>query len=86
MNFKGATIIHKEPHFKKRKIIEASYMKLEEENLPISQASVDFPALWLPIIRKELKRNHIKPSLNSIPENGVIKTRSHCMQTRSQNK
>ena len=83
MNFKEASIIHKEPHYKKRKIIEASYMKLAAENNPISQPSVEISSLWLPILRKELKRKDIKPFLN-IPENDSVNPKSHSMVLRSQ--
>jgi len=83
MNFKEASIIHKEHHYKKRKIIEASYMKLAENNNPISQPSVEISSLWLPILRKELKRKDIKPFLNTQENNSEI-TRTHSMVLRSQ--
>src|SRR5436190_22366147 len=83
MNFKEACIIHKEPHYKKRKIIEASYMKLAAENNPISQPSVEISSLWLPILRKELKRTDIKPFVN-VSDNSSEKIRTHGMVLRSQ--
>ena len=54
-----ARIIHREPHFYKRKVIEASYIKLADQ--PISQSSVEIRPLWLPLLRKELKRREINP-------------------------
>lgn len=79
MDFEEAKIIHREPHFFKRKLIEASYIKLADQ--PISQSSVEIRPIWLPILKKELKNREIKYSSNTVtvksPQN------SHGMLTRS---
>lgn len=79
MNFEEAKIVHREPHFFKRKLIEASYIKLADQ--PISQSSVEIRPLWLPILNKELKSREHKASVNretfNAPQN------SHIMLTRS---
>src|SRR5204863_488936 len=82
MNFDEAKIVHREPHFFKRKLIEASYIKLADQ--PISQSSVEIRPLWLPILNKELKERENKISTNRAISNSV--RNSHNMLTRSKAK
>ena len=77
MNWKEASIIHREPHFYKRKLIEASYIKLADQ--PISQPSVEIRPLWLPLIKDELKRKEIK----HVEIEDKTKQRTHKMILRS---
>ena len=79
MNFNEAKIVHREPHFFKRKLIEASYIKLSDQ--PISQSSVEIRPLWLPILNKELKsrENKIMETIQDFNE----RQNSHSMETRS---
>jgi len=79
MNFNEAKIVHREPHFFKRKLIEASYIKLSDQ--PISQSSVEIRPLWLPILNKELKRRE-NEVMTTIKETNEPKN-SHSMETRS---
>ena len=79
MNFNEAKIVHREPHFFKRKLIEASYIKLSDQ--PISQSSVEIRPLWLPILKKELKRRENEVII-SITESNEPKN-SHNMETHS---
>ncbi len=81
MNWDQASIIHREPHFFKRKLIEASYIKLADR--PISQASVEIRPLWLPIIKNELKRKENNITLNL--QHQTVQ-RSHSMVLRTQNR
>lgn len=47
------SVIHRDSHYFKRKVIEASYIKLTDR--PISHASLEIRPRWLPIIKNELK-------------------------------
>ena len=82
MIWEDARIIHREPHYFKRKLIEASFMKITDQ--PISQPSVDIRPLWLPIIKNELK---LKKSQNDskLGDNSKSKPkeRTHQMVLRS---
>jgi predicted GIY-YIG superfamily endonuclease/uncharacterized protein (UPF0335 family) len=73
-----ASIIHREPHFYKRKVIEASYIKLADQ--PISQSSVEIRPLWLPVLKNELKRREPKPLSNNQDK---IAKRCHQMTLRT---
>ena len=44
------TIVHIEPHWKKRKIKEAAFMALADVK-PLSQPSLDISPIWLPLLR-----------------------------------
>ena len=60
-----AHIIHREEHYLKRKLIEASYIKLADR--PISQPSVEVRPLWLSILKKKLCNKKSKVSTSNIP-------------------
>lgn len=85
MNWNEAKIIHREPHFYKRKLIEASYIKITEQ--PISQPSVEIRPVWLPIIKEELEFRKAKAkTLNElVVKNNPPKSRErvHNMTLRS---
>lgn len=65
-NWEEAKIIHRESNLYKRKIIEASYIKLTDN--PISQSSIEVRPLWLPLLKKELKFDYNIPITNKQAE------------------
>ena len=81
MNWNEANIIHREQHFFKRQLIEASYIKLSDQ--PLSQPSVELRPLWLPIIKNELKRSRPKPFLTKESKKKTNDKRIHPMTLRS---
>lgn len=82
MCWNEASIIHRESHPYKRKIIEASYIKLADQ--PISQSSIEIRPLWLPILKKELKRRESKLTSNN--DDKIVKERCHKMVLRTKNR
>jgi len=66
ISWEETTILHKEPHYYKRKFIEASLIKLNSDS--ISQSSIEVRPVWLPMLRDHFQNSN-KHSPVNIPNN-----------------
>ena len=77
VSWKETAILHKEPHYYKRKFIEASLIKLDSST--ISQSSIEVRPVWVPMLREHLE-NSKKHSPPNLPNNE--RKRIHPMSLR----
>jgi len=82
--FEETKIIHREPHYLKRKFIEATLIELNKDS--ISQSSVELRPLWLPHLKShfQTKKSIQKPVENKVTpdlKTHSMKLRDRPMQT-----
>lgn len=76
--FEETKIIHREPHFFKRKFVEAALINLNKD--PISQTSVELRPLWLPHLKDHFQNRTSTP--NTTKDKPTQKVRTHNMKLR----